>query len=212
MRIGLLVDGQAEFQALPYLLDRISTPHTLLRPLYCDIQPFATPEQIALASSKRFPLLIRKHVDLIVILVDKESRPECTGELAASIQREARHRLSESAPDVRINVVLKVTKFENWLVAAPSALRRLPGLFGRVESIARQVANGRADAVAAIELLKGCSHQRHFDKTSGAVAICRHLEPINAARSSRSFAKLLRVFESPLARSRARARHRRPHS
>jgi hypothetical protein len=200
VRVGILVDGQAEFQSLPHVLRRIGTPHQIDRPLYCDIQPFATPAQMALAASKRIPILARRHVELVVILIDKESRPECTGKLASSIVEEANRRRSELGQEANICVVLKVTKFENWLVADPSAIRRLRGLFTKPERIERQVVPGRADKVDAIHLLKTC-HQRRFEKTSDAVAICKVLDPARAAKNSRSFDKLLRVLDSPCART-----------
>jgi Domain of unknown function (DUF4276) len=200
VRVGILVDGQAEFHSLPFLMPRIGTPHHIVRPLYCDIQPFATPAQMALAASKKFPILARSSVDLVVILIDKESRQDCTGRLASAIVAEANRRLSDLGQDTRVCVVLKVTKFENWLVADPSAIRRLPGLFTTPERIERKVVSGRADQVDAIQLLKTC-HRRRFEKTSDAVAICKKLDPARAAQNSRSLDKLLRVLESPCARS-----------
>ena len=205
MRIGVLVDGQAEFRGLPHLLQRIVTPHQVLsQPLYCDIQPFATPAQMALAASKRFPLLIRRGANLVVILVDKESRPECTGELAFSIAQEARLRLSRMATAVELAVVLKVTSFENWLVSDPSVLRQLPGLFSNPDRIEKQVMLGRADTVNALGLLTACSKLGQLEKTRDSVAICKVLDPATAARNSRSFGKLLRVLGSPSAPSAVR--------
>jgi hypothetical protein len=201
VKIGVLVDGQAEFRGLPHLLQRIVTPHQILsQPLYCDIQPFATPAQMALAASKRFPLLIRRGANLVLILVDKESRPECTGELALSIAQEARLRLSRMAAAIELAVVLKVASFENWLVSDPSALRHLPGLFSRPDRIEKQVVPGRADTVNAIVLLTTCSKLGQFEKTRDSVAICKVLDPAAAARNSRSFDKLLRALGSSDAR------------
>jgi hypothetical protein len=169
---------------------------------------------MALAASKRFPLLIRRGADLVVILVDKESRPECTGELASLIAQEALQRLSKIASAIELRVVLKVTKFENWLVADPQAFRKLPGLYSKPQRIERQVVPGRADTVDAIQLLKDCSKLRQLDKTSDSVAICKVLDPATAARNSRSFDKLLRILDSPSARPavtlRSRARSREP--
>src|SRR5215218_4451722 len=95
MKIGLLVDGRAEFEGLPHLLPRLRSPHQVLLPLVCDIQPFARPAQMALVASKRFPILLAKGAEAIVVLIDKETRQDCTVELVQAVEREARLRLKE---------------------------------------------------------------------------------------------------------------------
>jgi hypothetical protein len=208
MKIGLIVEGDAEYHAFPNLLPRVASPHTILRqPLRCPVQPLSPPALIAhVAATKSFPILIAKGVDLIVLVIDKETRPECTIELVQEIEREARSRLDEK---VGLRVVLKITKLENWLIADPQALRDLPGLFEHVERIEKQVAPGRADAVDAHGLLKTCSRKRAYDKKAGAIEICKKLDPERARKNSRSFRKLLKTLgcaEPPAETKRGRAR------
>ena len=188
MRIGILVDGQGEYYAFPHLLPRIASPNTILGPYFSPIQPFASPAQIAHVASKRFGTL--PDVDLILLLIDKETRQECTGPFVQEIEREARKR----SGGVEVRGVLKVTKLENWLIADPQALRSLPGLFGNVERIEKQVPQGRADAADAHELLKTCSRKRGYDKKAGAIEICKKLDPERARQNSRSFRKLLKTL------------------
>lgn len=198
MRIGLLVDGQAEYQGLRELRDRLCLPpHLIVQVLYCDLQPHSTPAQIAYVAAKRFRILEKDRVDTVVLLLDKEDRQDCTVELAEAIRREAASRLALLPVPAQVHVVLKVSKLENWLVADPQALRELPGLFEDVDRIERQVAPGRADQVDALTLLRGCSRKRVYVKTDGAAAICRKLDPARAAANSRSFRKLLKVLEHP---------------
>lgn len=197
MKIGVLVDGDAEFYGLPHLLSRLGSPHQVLKPLRCDIQPFASPAQMALAASKRFSILLAKGAESIVVLIDKETRPDCTVELVQAVEREARARLRDLSSTMDLQVVFKVSMFENWLAADPTALSGLPGLFEHVERIERQVSSGRADSVDALDLLKACSKQRSYDKVSGAVAICKGLDPVRAAGNSRSFRKLLKALGCP---------------
>jgi len=208
MKIGLIVEGDAEYHALPNLLPRVASPHTILRqPLRCPVQPLSPPALIAhVAATKSFPILIAKGVDLIVLLIDKETRPDCTIELVQEIEREARSRLDKK---VDLRVVLKVTKLENWLIADPQALRDLPGLFKDVERIEKQVA-GRADAVDAHGLLKTCSRKPSYDKKTGAIEICKKLDPERARQNSRSFRKLLKTLgcAEPPAEARGRSRRR----
>ena len=209
MKIGLLVDGKAEFYALPHLLPRIGSPHVILNPLLCDLQPYASPAQIALAASKRFAILLSKGATLIVILLDKEQRRECTGDLVQAIEREARVRLAALKSTAEVRVVFKVPMFENWFVADPEALRGMAGRFEKVDRIAKQVAPNRADAVDALGLLKSCSKDRTFDKPKDAAAICRVLDPVRAAASSRSFRKFLKelgVSAAPAGHARPRRR------
>jgi len=196
MKIGLLVDGRAEYYALPHLLPRLGSPHQLLAPLVCDIQPFASPALMAHVASKQFPILLSKGVDSIVVLIDKETRPDCTGELVQVIEREMRTRLVVHSEEAGLSVVLKVSKFENWTASDPEALRALSGMFENVERIEKQVAPNRADAVDALSLLKSCA-RKGYHKVDGGVAICKQLDPVRAAANSRSFRKLLKVLECP---------------
>jgi len=196
MKIGILVEGQAEFRGLPLLLPRLGSPHQVMSPLMCNIHPFASPAQIALAASKRFPILLAKGAESIVVLFDKETRPDCTVELVRAVERESRTRLQEFSSTVELQVVLKVSMFENWLVSDPQAVGDIAGLFENVERMEKQV-KGKADAVDALGLLKACSRQRIYDKVEGAVAICKRLDPARAAENSRSFRKLLKVLEVP---------------
>jgi hypothetical protein len=196
MKIGVLVEGQAEFRGLPLLLPRLGSPHQVMPPLVCNIHPFASPAQMALAASKRFPILLAEGAEFIVILFDKETRSDCTIELVSAVEHEARKRLQEFSSIIELQVVLKVSMFENWLVSDPQAVGDIAGLFENVERMEKQV-TGRAYAVDALGLLKACSRQRIYDKVEGAVAICRRLDPVRAAENSRSFRKLLKVLEVP---------------
>jgi len=197
MKIGILVDGLAEYHSLPKLLPRLETSHQVLsQPLKCDIQPFSTPAQMALAASKKFQILLAKGAESIVILIDKETRPDCTVELVRSVEREAQARLREISAGVNLQVVLKVSMFENWLIADPEALGGLAGLFENVERVEKQV-KGRADSADALSLLKACSRERVYDKVKGAMAICPRLDPERAAGNSRSFRKFMKTLGVP---------------
>lgn len=200
MRIGILVDGQGEYYAFPHLLPRIASPNEIVKTLFSPIQPFASPAQIAHVASKKFGAF--QNVDLILLLIDKETRQECAGLFVQEIEREAQKR--SEGMDVR--VVLKVTKLENWLVADPQALRDLRGLFENVERIEKKVVPGRADTVDAYDLLK-TSCKRSYDKKTGAIEICKKLDPERARQNSRSFRKLLKTLgcsEPPAAPARGK--------
>jgi Domain of unknown function (DUF4276) len=194
MKIGLLVDGQSEYRALPHLLSRLMLPHSIItQPLLCDMQPFSTPAQIAHAASKKWPILLSRGATSIVVILDKETREDCTGELVAAIEHEMGKRLAAQSLKAELHVVLKVSTLENWLTSDPHALRALPGMFKDVDRIQRQIAGGRADQLDALSLLKSCA-QRDYDKVAGAVAICKKLDHARAAANSRSFRKLMKTL------------------
>jgi hypothetical protein len=157
-----------------------------------------------LAASKRFPILLDRGAEFIVVLFDKETRQDCTVELVRAVEREARIRLQELSSTVKLQVVLKVTMFENWLIADPEALRELKGLFENVDRIEKRVVTGRADAVDALNLLKACSRQRIYDKPEGSIAICKRLNTTRAAENSRSFRKFLKALGVPQKESQPR--------
>ena len=198
MRIGFLVDGQAERKGLPKIIPRVRSSATILRnPLFCDMQPFAPPAQIAHVAAKRFGILLAKGVSKIVVLIDKERRPHCTPRIACDIESEMRKRLAKIDPRAQLSVVLKVTMFENWLVADPDAYKALRGRFTRVATLRKAVEPDKADSVDALSLLRKCSKTGTFEKVRDGVAICKELEPNRAARNSRSFRRFLRVLGHP---------------
>ena len=77
MKIGMIVDGQAEYRSLAKTFPRIETDDQLLNPLYADIQPKARPEKLVRAALPSLRLLAKKRAQLILIILDHENRPEC---------------------------------------------------------------------------------------------------------------------------------------
>jgi hypothetical protein len=189
MTIGILVDGYSEYSGLPLLLPKLRTIDHILRPLHCDIQPFSQPAQIAYVASKAARVLIAQGATEIVVLIDKENRPECTVELVTSIELEMKRRL----PMISSRVVLKVNTFENWLIADPAALSSYKSLFPKIRKIEKAVVPDKADHVDALSLLKDCAKNGHYDKVKCAKSICTSLDPDRASKNSRSFRRFLRV-------------------
>jgi hypothetical protein len=194
--LGILVDGQAEFESLPLLIKRLNFGGRLLKPLRCDMQPYAPLPQIAYAVQRRIPILLDKGADSILVLLDKENRSECTGLLARQLEQEIRTRLTD-APGVLVHVVLKVRKFENWLVADAEPYRRQPGLFQHPERIKSAVTPDKADNLDALALITSCTKSRHFNKVTIAKQVCSRQDPYQAAKNSRSYRRFLRVVGCP---------------
>jgi len=194
--VGIIVDGQGEVQALPLLLVRIGSPHTILQPVLSDVQPLAPLAQIALRVAKRVRLLHAKGAERIVLLLDRESRNGCPGALASALSVLIADRAGLPA-DV-ILVVIKDRTFENWLIADPDALRSCSGLFEPSHRFERHIAPDRADHVEALGLLKAWTAKgQSYHKIKAACAICSRLAPLTAAANSRSFRRFLRTIDVP---------------
>jgi hypothetical protein len=197
MKVGILVDGQAEYRGLPLLIPRITTSSTILKPLYCDMQPFAPPGYIAYVAMKRSHILVGKGASLIILLIDKETRPDCIPQISQEIESQFSSRLTSCYPSVRSSVIVKNATFENWLVADPDTFKLLTGMFNDWHSIYNAVTPDKADNIDAIQLLKHCCKKGHFDKVESAIAICDKLNPDQAAKNSRSFRRFLRIVNHP---------------
>jgi len=193
VRIGLIVDGLSEADTLEVLIRR-SDPSHVVATVKAGCHPEEKVSEIARDAAKRCRGLLAKRIELFVVVLDLETRNECPGELAASVRHEIARQLGRQP--ARVRVVVKVTKFENWLVADPACFREMPALFPETDCIKRAVRGGRADNVNALALLnRACGPRRTYDKRRGAAAICAHLDPGRAAQNSRSFRRFLRVLE-----------------
>ena len=192
MKIGILVDGQAEYHSLPLLPEKIQTEAQVLRPLYCNMHPQASFAQIAHVAAKRASIFESKGITDLVVLIDQEVRPECAPEIARGIEQELKKRVKT----MRVSVIVKVTKFENWLIADPQAFSASK-LFQNPNRVRNMVVPDKADHINAIKLLNRCARSSGFDKVSGAKAICERISPIRAAKNSRSFRRFLRTLGHP---------------
>jgi hypothetical protein len=198
MKIGVIVDGRAEYSSLGVVLQKINTTAEIIsQPIKCDIQPYSTAGQIAhVVVKKGLGTLVHRGAEKIVVLVDKENRRDCTIEFVQSIEDEIARRKPVPFAKVEVRVVLKICTYENWLIADTHALIQIPGLIPNPSRIARRIANNRADSVDAQQLLAD-NVRGGYDKIRHAQAICLHFNPDNAAQNSRSFRKLLQLLEHP---------------
>lgn len=206
MKIGILVEGDSEYYALPRLLGRIPTSDDLrLRPQKCSVHPLAPPGQIALRAARDARMLTDRGAEHIVILLDLETRNVCPAEFAAELAAQVHASLVQSSASSRVSVVMKVRTFENWLISDPQAISANPGLFDPPQRFARHVSPDKADNVDALQLLQQWSRVRGaYEKVKGAAALCEKLDPERAARNSRSFRRLLRVLGNPQYQSQSR--------
>ena len=189
MNVGIVVDGEAEFAAIGLLYGELKrdTRHTFLNPLKADIQPLAPIGAIAERCTRPCRQLIMRGAGLVIVLIDRETRVECPGDLAAAIQ--SRVPMPEAA------VVIKNKMFENWLIADVDALAAQHARFDVSRATRRAVQPGKADNVDALMLLKRSVRRGGYDKVADAKRILAKADPLRLASHSRSFRKFLRATE-----------------
>ena len=190
MRVGFIVDGEAEFRSLQHIYPRMGVTDVLLAPLKSDIQPLAPLPRIA--ASIRVPLRVMRSrgADLVIVLIDRENRDDCPGTFAATL----RTLLSGYCPAPKVEVVIKDRRFENWLVADPDVFQHLRGRFRFEAGHRSQVEPNKADSIDAFQLLKRIVKHHDYSKVKDAVQIFTYAEPERMARNSRSFRRLMRVL------------------
>src|SRR5438876_930400 len=130
MKIGLLVDGDAEYRSLPEIYDRLRslTPHQLLKPLRADLQPLASVAQIVTEVRKMAPVLIKKGAELIIVLLDRENRDVCSGRWAEEIATNLNLTIASTISQTRacqFAVMIKNSCYENWLVSDVNAFSKI---------------------------------------------------------------------------------------
>jgi len=192
----LVVDGNAEAGALRKITEKIKVPDVqLLTPIYADMQPKASPGQIAGKAQPRLSLLNGQGADLIVVLIDLEDRRDCQGVFAKDLERAFRKRGHDD-----VFVVVKKVMFENWLIADVDALKAVPGRFKPTKGFERAVAPNKADSVSdPCRLLNSIAlGSKRYHKRTDATAVAAHCRPKEMARNSRSFRRFLRVLGHPL--------------
>ena len=197
MKTAIIVDGEAEYHSLPLVLRRCS--HQELRPfqlLLCKMDPKSSPQRIARTIAKKQDTVIRvKGFRHIIVLVDREDLPMKASERA----RQLKNALTGQLDVVSIDVVVKDKMYENWLIADDTALRKLPVRFARIDSIAGELSKPNVDVIDnASDLLKrAVEPNRSYRKIDDAKMICKIVDPLRAAKHSRSLRRLLRVLGVP---------------
>lgn len=195
MKIGLIVDGSAEVNAISAMVQNFTIPNVqFLNAIYADMQPKATPAQIARSALGKCQILLARKVGLIVVLLDREDRNDCPSSFALAIQA------AFAALGIQnIAVVIKDRQFENWLIADPDGLAMgLPARMNITPAFIRSVSPDRADLVDNPEdLLNRICIRAEYHKRHDAISIARVVDPIRTAMNSRSFRRFLRVVGFP---------------
>lgn len=197
MKIGVIVDGMAEFRSLAGLYNRLGSRHELLTPLKADIQPLAPIPQIVGAVKTRLPILTNKGAALIIVLLDRESRNVCSGQWANQLAGALNSRYGVSK-HLLFDVVIKNACYENWLIADVDVFGRM-SRFNMSNAARQSIVPNKADHVDGQAILKAAAYAQRtsYSKISDAIEIMRRADPLNIAANSRSFRRFLRVIEHP---------------
>ena len=202
MKIGVVVDGDAESQALKLILRKIEIgKRQFLDPAYARMQPNSPPGQIALRAIDRLKVLKSRGAKRFIVLIDCEAPERCPPGFARSIEQALD---GKGWPDV--DVVVKRLTFENWLIADVDALKEMTARWKVTRAFQRKVSPDKADNVndPKGELNKIARKGREYEKRKDGLAIAEHQQPLRVAANSRSFRRFLRVAGHPAYKSQSR--------
>jgi len=194
VKIGILVEGDAELEALKLLTERIKVKGVqLLSPIQANMQPKSTPGRIARVAAAKLGVLKTKKAERVIILIDREDRQECPGDWAAEIEA-AFNRLGHQ----HVKVVIKNRKFENWLIADVNVFKKLSARYKVTEKFEKSVVPNKADSVRdAKALLDQIAVKREFHKRRDAAQIAALQDYLEMGGNSRSFRRFLRLIGHP---------------
>lgn len=190
-KVGVIVEGEGEIKAIENIIKKLKLKNEIIRqPLRADLQPKATPEVIAKSAESRVKLCKNRGVKKIVVLIDKEDHP-CAVRLAASI--EGAFKKIYAGMELDFSVVVKNSMIENWLIADPSAFKKMPAKFKVTAAFENAVSNDKADNIVnPVEIINKIIIKNEYSKGSDPSSIMEKQDPLIAAENSRSYRKFLR--------------------
>lgn len=142
MKIGIIAEGFTEYESVPKLVGKLGHSVVGRNNLRGIGEEFPWE---ALFERKIFPLVrayalrpYSNRPDKVLIVIDRENRPECCGQLAALGSSVLQNLLSAESLSIATSIVLPNRCIECWLFAQPELLDTSP-LFKR--PIALQIGN-----------------------------------------------------------------------
>lgn len=185
MKIGVVVEGQSEYTALPELRVQLcaETSASSLKVLHACYDPHARPGRVVRGCRSAVKQLAGRKYDLAVILIDREGQAKAANEIAHDLEA----AFSSADFGIPVAVVVKDRCFENWLVADLGALRELKARFEVTTGMVDAVEPNRADRANALNLLKSATKGDAYGKVNDARRILEKARLLHMARHSRSF-------------------------
>jgi len=192
--LGLVVEGQADFYAIPVLLETAGIRHAKPFVLHgqavnCDVRKL-----VELRIARVVQIAVLKQVSQVLVIIDRENRTQCPGAFAQEVERHINAVMTSNyayggSPPIR--VVCADRKLENWLIADPEGLHTHNYV---VRDLSRKV-GANADAKDGVALLKWAYRPgRYYHKTRDAPSLAAKVNVTDSSvrRRSHSLDKLLR--------------------
>lgn len=185
MKIGVVVEGQSEFTALPQLREQFcsETAASNVKVLRARYDPHARPERVVRACRSALRQLVGRKFDLAVILIDRERQAKASAAIAQKLEA----AFDAAEVGIPIAVVVKDRCFENWLVADLEALRALTARFEVSTGMVNAIEPDKADRADAHRLLKVAAKGGAYGKVDDARRILEKATTRHIAQHSRSF-------------------------
>jgi hypothetical protein len=185
VKVGVVVEGQSEFTALPHLREQLCSETTTssVKILHACYDPHGRPQRVVKGCRSAVKQLAGRKFDLAVVLIDRESQAKTATEIARALEA----AFSSANFGIPVTVVVKDRCFENWLVADLAALHKLSARFDVSTAMVNAVEPDRADRADAAKLLKRAANGDAYGKVDDARRILEKATIAHMARHSRSF-------------------------
>ncbi len=193
--IGLVVEGESEYAALPYLVARGGgrNANPIIfggQAVNSDLERFAAQR---IGPKVRAAML--KRVAKVVVVVDRELRPDCPSKIARTVAAGVSRYLDENFPSSRNSppfvVVCADRSLENWLIADPEKI----AAYGNLQRRPVRPRTANVDGKDACRLIRrACKPNRSYHKTRDAPQLARlvRVDEPTVRRRSKSLDKFLR--------------------
>jgi len=199
MKVGVIGEGPTEYRCVPSLVARLN--HRVVgvhdlggiggsfpwdKAILLRVYPYV--RSFAVRGSPSRP-------DKVIVVVDREDRPECCGALAGRGCDLIRAELAKEGLEISTSIVLANRQFECWLFAQPELLDGSPIFKVRISSLI----NSETDEKNILSMVNASLKQgRKWDKPGYGKALAQRLELTNPAvlgrsRSLRKFVKELQA-------------------
>ena len=173
--VGLVLEGNTEYNAIPLLLQRLGVrtgaPSVFNgQPVHASIRSLVENRLIRYVRTQ-----LVKATGTVLVILDRETRPQSASEFGKRVFTEMIRqvkRLDGEEASKRIAVVVADRSFENWLLADPEGIARSK-LLRRNTRIVGQVAC-HADDRNAKELLQRSMARRWYERSLHGPQLAKH--------------------------------------
>ncbi|MHA1813412.1 MAG: DUF4276 family protein [Candidatus Thorarchaeota archaeon] len=197
--VGLVVEGQTEARAYPLLLKPLGLRLAGILHFGGQFQTRNATDLARFVTCRIVPrvqAMRRKGVASIVVVLDREERNDCPGQLASNIEAIIVHELHaqyQYAGQPPISVVCADRRFENWLIADPDGIAR----HKLIQDSPSRAVGSQADGKDAIMIInRVLRHGRSYMKTTHGPQLAKHVRILEPGVRSRSHSldKLIRTL------------------